>query len=143
MAKITGGLLSITASGTIGKMLTYSISKGVQYVKGNRLEKSGAYHFIKKKYFSETEDQLGVREYFKNAINEWNKLNDEEKQEYYKKAKSEKNTAVGIFVKKEMKLYYDKSNYKKVYLFGIGANCILPAFNNDFMITAMLAKGKS
>ncbi len=141
MATVDSPLFSLTSSGTLKNLLTYTHGINKAVVKGNRLEKSGLYHFRVKPYFSETRDQLGVRENFKNAIESWNDLTVQQKDEYKEKVKGKPITAVGQFVKEFMSDNYDKEEYQKFWLFGIGAGESIFLFEKDFMLGAMLSMG--
>jgi len=68
MAKLTGPLFSLDAQGTLGKKLTYGWTKGTQWIRS----------WVKKKY-TRTFGQDFVRKWFKNAIDSFQDMSDEER----------------------------------------------------------------
>lgn len=132
MVKVTGPLLSISASGTIAHSLTYSKQKNTCYVKGNRLEKVGDYHFRNKPYTSQTPKQMAVRENFSNAVTEWKNLTEEEKEIYVDLAKGKATTGIALFIKEYMEEYYNQEKYLKAWLFSISLRVNLFAFVNEW-----------
>ena len=107
MASVRSPLFSLTASGTIKNLLTYSHGPGGAYVKGNRLILDEKFLFYQKKYFSQTLEQQIVRSAFKEALGAWGDLTSEEKQGYKEKAKKVQNTAIGLFIHDKFAEYYN------------------------------------
>ena len=139
MTKVKAPLMSISATGTIGNILTYGKVKGRQYVKSNRLELYGLYYFKQKKYHSQTVKQMAGREYFKNAIESWENLTEEQKQVYINKAKGEPVTPISLYIKEYMVTNYSQAIYKNAYLFGIGAGRIIFLFQHGFETGLLLS----
>lgn len=139
MAKVSGALFSLTASGTLKKTLTYSRAKGRTYCKGNRLEKIAQYHFRCKPVISQTEDQLAVRDTYRKIIKEWNELTPEQKEPYYEQAKKVFNTPVGIFVQTKMYSEYNKAAYNEAWLQGIGFGILNKSFDNEYTVLKLLS----
>lgn len=115
MASVKSPLFSLTASGTIKNLLTYSHGPGGAYVKGNRLILDERFLFYQKKYFSQTLEQQIVRSAFKEALGAWGDLTPEEKQGYKEKAKSVQNTAIGLFIQEKFADYYSPPVEKVEY----------------------------
>ena len=139
MAKVTGPLFSISASGTLGDTLTYSKQKCRHYVKGNRLELDGDYHFKQKIYDSQTVKQMAVREYFSNAVESWKNLSEEQKEVYINLAKGRPFTPISLYIKEYMNTNYSEAIYKNAYLFGIGAKEIVFLFQRGFETGLLLS----
>lgn len=132
MVVVTGALLSISASGTIAHSMTFSKQKSSCYVKGNRLEKVGLYHFKNKEYKSQTPKQMAVRENFSNAVSEWKELTPAEKETYEEMAKGKPTTGIAIFIKEYMEEYYNQEKYLKNWLWSISLKINLFVLNNQW-----------
>ena len=88
MAKCLNPLLSLDASGSIGKAITYTSAKGV--------------HIVKKFFKSldrQSDNQIAVREYFQQGCTEWNNLTPGQKEEYVNRASDLKMTGFNLFMK--------------------------------------------
>ena len=119
MAKVKGPLLSVTASGTIGKTLTYAKSGGVNVVKGSYLKKVNGYYFTRELPVNESIKQKSVRCCFSGARKAWNVLTEEEKQAYKDEACGKALTGYNIFVSNYINTYYDYQIYLIAYLFAL------------------------
>lgn len=133
MPKVKGPLLSATASGKLGRDIVYTSWKGQARVTGLRLIQKNKFWLSKKKYFSQTRDQQGVRGTFKKAIIEYEKLSAPEKQMWKNLAKNKKNTAVGLFIKYWIDNFYNGEQFKKYWLFSVGLGFNLFLFKEQFM----------
>jgi len=117
MPIVDAPLFSLSASGTVGKLLTYFKRNGKNQVKGNRLVEDENFSFVTKKVRSQTVRQMAIRETFKNGTDAWNKLTAEQKQFYKDKAKPLPTSAVALFLKDYIKENYVTEEYIKFWLF--------------------------
>ena len=88
MPKITGPLLSFTASGSIAKRLTFSQRNSGQQVRFQRSQKDYS-----------NAGRATARQNYKNAVAAWIELSPTEKLEYKKKALNKRYTGFNLFVK--------------------------------------------
>jgi len=139
MAKVTGALFSLTAKGTLKNSLTYSMFRGVMTVKGNRMEQVGAYHFRTKPTYSQTENQLAVRDTFRKGIKEWRNLTPSQKNVYHMRVKNKKLTAISLFIKEFLIDNFDLIRYRKYWLFGIGHKINFFMFQGEFDVGLLLS----
>jgi len=87
MAKVTSPLLSETASGTVGDLLTFSVRKSGQQVRFQRKQKD---------VFSERREE--VRERYRAAVDAWQLLSAPEKRLYTISAKRMQLTGYNLFL---------------------------------------------
>lgn len=125
MAKVTGPLFSMSASGNLKSTIIYSKSKCVYTVKGNRLEKVGDYHFRKKTLPASSNNQRAIRECFSNAITSWKNLSEEQKAVYVELAKGKPVTAVSLYVQDYINANYSLSEYLQSELFSLAYGLIV------------------
>ncbi len=142
MAKVTGPLFSDSASGNLRKTIVYTRSKNKEIVKGNRLKKNDTYSFDIKKYDTQTSKQLAVREEFKNALQSWKELTEEQKNEVKEKARMLGLSGTALYIREYMKQNYEEKQYLIYYLFGIGQGILLPLFVNEYEIGALLTSAR-
>lgn len=139
MAKVTGALCSVTASGSLKNTLTYSKFKQTQTVKGIRLEKVSPYHLRNKPVHSQTLKQLSVRDRFRTLIGQWNNLSANDKQVYKNIVSALPITAIGYYIKENFKKTYDFDSYKNFYLWGIGQRINLFLFGENSPTALLLS----
>ena len=140
MSKVTGPLLSITARGTIGGMITFTAAKGQAIVKGNRLINWNGYYFSQKEYESETIGQKAARGLFKQAVCNWKNFTEEQKRVYDDLAEGKPTTGQAIYFGQYIKENYNKLLFTIYWLLGYGLGFPLYLFTCGNIEQYMYAK---
>ena len=97
-AKVTGPLMSLSASGTIAKTLTYGIWRGVQWVRE---------HFVPTN--PQTEKQVNVRTAWTLAVEEWtDTITQAQKDAYDVGAEGQKYSGENLWMSRAMDEYIDQ-----------------------------------
>lgn len=98
MAKVTGPLMSVSASGTIAKTLTYGTWKGIQWVRE---------WFIPAN--PNTDMQQNVRQAFTLSVSEWGNQDNATKQAWNEAAATlEAQSGISLFMRRGMEAYIDQ-----------------------------------
>lgn len=119
MPKVTGPLLSSTATGTVGKTLTYCNRNGTNVVKGSYLKKTFHPWFKRVVPVSSSISQLASRCVFKNATDVWKSLPAFVKEEWNVLALGQKMSGYNYFISEYIKNGFDLYAYQVAYLFGM------------------------
>lgn len=142
MATVKGPCLSVSASGSIGKTLTFSTTCGKPCVKGSYLKDWNGYYFSRRIPESQTVKQMTVRATFENAKTVWNELNEAGKNEYNKRAAGKAYTGYNLFIKEYIIANLSFVQYSLAYLYAITGVSFLPAFVSDFEKLTLIGKMK-
>ena len=105
MAKVKGPLFSLNASGSVGDLMTFSArisGPQVRYQKKQKDVITGA--------------RTEQREFFKEAVEAWNALSEEEKEEYNERAKPLALTGYNLFISE-----YEAAPSKEYHIYVGGA----------------------
>lgn len=116
MAVVTVPCLSVSASGSIGKTITFSIWKGKGVAKGSYLKKWNGYYFKRLPPDSETIKQNTIRDSFSNAVTNWKKESEEEKKKYNDMAIGKALTGFNIYVGNYINNNINYELYTQAYL---------------------------
>ncbi len=113
MAKVTGALYSISASGNIKKTIVYTSFRNTPVVKR-----------FSKPTDLDTDEQQAIRGVYKDGTIAWNNLSEFEKDVYKERAKTKKMTGFNLFMQEYLNEYiplidvaryeedfYESSNY--------------------------------
>lgn len=100
MAKVVDPLMSLDATGTIGRVITYTKSQKVQIAKGYRPPR-----------YTRTEDQENIRDTYANAVIIWNAMTPAEKKVYDDQVGNRCLTGYNLFIQEYMNEHkYDNIN---------------------------------
>ena len=105
MAKAKGPLFSLNASGSVGKLMTFSARKSGPQVRYQKKQKDVI-----------TDARTEQRDFFKEAVEAWNALSEEEKEEYNTRAKNLDITGYNLFISE-----YETPPSENYYLYVGGA----------------------
>jgi hypothetical protein len=93
MAKLKGPLMSLSASGTFGPRMTFSMRKGGAQVRIQKAQKDKI-----------TPARTKQRDFYKTAVSAWNALPSLEKQTYNDRAKSLTMTGYNLYLKEQLEI---------------------------------------
>lgn len=116
MARVQLPCLSVTASGSIGKTVTYSTWNGIKTCKTSYLKEWNGYYFKRKIHIEESIKQRSYRCIFSQAVKNWNELPQFIKDEYREMAKGKALTGMNIYIKDYINENYNYENYNYAYL---------------------------
>lgn len=116
MPIVKSPLFSLTASGSVGKTITYLNGKDRKEARGLRLVKNNKYYFTTREYYSNSSNQYNIRDTFAKAVQEWKELSEAEKEVYIIQAAGKPITGYNLFLKDYISKNYIKRKYNFLFL---------------------------